>query len=82
MGCLGRADFSGEPRVLRRALLDNGYAELSISSQHAVAVDDLPPLHKNPFDRIRVDASHRRGGITLLTSDAAVAQYPGPIRKV
>lgn len=78
---LGRADFQVNPRLLRRGLLDNGYHELPVGSEHAVAIDSLPPLHKDPFDRLLV-AQARVEGITLLTADAAVAQYPGPVRKV
>lgn len=78
---LGRADFRVEPRVLRRALLDNGYTELVITSAHAVQVEGLPDLHRDPFDRIIV-AQAQCEGITLLTTDAMVARYPGPIRKV
>jgi PIN domain nuclease of toxin-antitoxin system len=78
---LGRADFQVDARVLRRGLLDNGYLELSITSEHAVFIDSLPPIHKDPFDRILV-AQATVEGITLLTGDALVAQYPGPIRAV
>ena len=78
---LGRADFQVEPRVLRRGLLDNGYIELPVTSEHAVAVEGLLPLHKDPFDRILV-AQATVEGITLITSDALVAQYPGPVRAV
>ena len=78
---LGRADFQVNPRLLRRGLLDNGYHELPVGSEHAVAIDSLPPLHRDPFDRLLV-AQARVEGITLLTADAAVAQYPGPVRKV
>ena len=49
---LGRADFRVDPRLLRRGLLDNGYVELAITSQHAVSTDTLPALHKDPFDRM------------------------------
>lgn len=78
---LGRADFRVEPRLLRRGLLDNGYAELPVTSQHAVSIDSLPPLHKDPFDRLLL-AQAISEGITLLTSDAQLARYPGPVRKV
>ena len=78
---LGRADFKVDARVLRRGLLDNGYSELPIGSEHAVAIDSLPPIHKDPFDRILV-AQATVEGITLLTVDALVAQYPGPVQKV
>jgi PIN domain nuclease of toxin-antitoxin system len=78
---LGRDDFRVEPRVLRRALLDNGYVELPITSEHAVSVDTLPALHKDPFDRILL-AQALVEGITLLTADAQLARYRGPVRKV
>lgn len=78
---LERSDFRVEASVLRRGLLDNGYQELAIISEHAVSVDSLPPLHKDPFDRILV-AQAIAEGITLLTADTLVAQYPGPVRRV
>jgi PIN domain nuclease of toxin-antitoxin system len=78
---LGRSDFVVDARVLRRELLDNGYQELAISSEHAVFTDNLPFLHKDPFDRILL-AQAAVEGITLLTSDALVAQYPGPVKMI
>ena len=51
---LGRGDFKVDARLLRRGLLDNGYSELPIISDHVVAIDSLPPIHKDPFDRILV----------------------------
>ena len=76
---LGRADFRVDPRVLRRGLLENGYAELPVTGAHAVAVDLLPPIHKDPFDRLLI-AQARVEGLTLLTADRLIARYPGPIR--
>lgn len=78
---LGRPDFRVEPRLLRRGLLDNGYTELTINSQHAVSIDSLPPIHKDPFDRLLL-AQALIEGITLVTSDELLASYPGPVRKV
>ena len=78
---LGRADFKVDARVLRRGLQDNGYQELPITSEHAVFIDSLPPIHKDPFDRILV-AQATVEGITLLTTDTLIAQYPGPILKL
>ncbi|HEY8288158.1 MAG TPA: type II toxin-antitoxin system VapC family toxin, partial [Acetobacteraceae bacterium] len=54
---LGRDDFRVDPRLLRRGLLDHGYGEVPVTSQHAVAIENLPPLHKDPFDRILVAQS-------------------------
>ena len=78
---LGRDDFQVDARLLRRGLLDNAYSELPIASDHVVATESLPPIHKDPFDRILV-AQAIVEGITLLTTDSLVAQYPGPIRTV
>jgi PIN domain nuclease of toxin-antitoxin system len=77
----GRDDFQVDPRLLRRGLLNNGYHELSVTGEHAVAVANLPPLHRDPFDRILVAQSIVEG-ITLLTTDPRVAQYPAPVRRV
>ena len=78
---LGRHDFKVDARLLRRGLLDNGYSELPIVSDHVVAIESLPTLHKDPFDRVLV-AQATVEGVTLLTIDSLVAQYPGPIRTV
>jgi len=78
---LGRADLSVDPRLLRRGLLDNGWLELPIQSDHVVAIDGLPPFHKDPFDRLLVAQSHVEG-ILLVTSDDIVAAYPGPIMRI
>jgi PIN domain nuclease of toxin-antitoxin system len=78
---LGRRDFTLDARVLRRGLLDNAYSELPIISEHVVAIDSLPKIHKDPFDRVLV-AQATVEGITLLTTDSLVGKYPGPIRTV
>jgi len=78
---LGRADFRADARLLRRGLLDSGYDELAINGGHAVAIVNLPPIHKDPFNRMLVAQSEVEG-IVLLTADPIVAQYPGPLRKV
>jgi PIN domain nuclease of toxin-antitoxin system len=78
---LQREDFQVDPRLLRRGLLDNDYIELPINSEHAVAIDNFPPIHKDPFDRILVAQSIVEG-ITLVTSDTLISQYHGSIRIV
>jgi PIN domain nuclease of toxin-antitoxin system len=78
---LGRPDFHLDARLLRRGLLDNGYTELPVTSEHTVATNDLPQIHKDPFDRLLV-AQAIVEGILLLTVDPLVAKYPGPIRKL
>lgn len=75
----GRDDFQVDARLLRRGLLDNGYQELPVTGTHAVTIAGMPPIHKDPFGRILI-AQAMSEGIILLTSDALVARYPGPIR--
>lgn len=78
---LGRVDFKADPRLLRRGLLDNGYSELPITSEHAAAIDTLPAIHRDPFDCILV-AQSLVEGIALVTTDPVVAQYPCPVKQV
>ncbi|POR53251.1 type II toxin-antitoxin system VapC family toxin [Bosea psychrotolerans] len=78
---LGRNDFSADVRLLRRGLIEHGYRELPIAGEHAIAVEGLPPIHKDPFDRILI-AQAMVEGITLLTSDAVVARYAGSVRRI
>ena len=73
--------FRVDPRVLRRRSLDSGYTELPVTGPHAVTIDTLPRLHKDPFDRLLL-AQAISEGIILLTSDAQLARYPGPVRLV
>jgi PIN domain nuclease of toxin-antitoxin system len=78
---LGREDFRVEPPRFHKALLDHGYRELAVTGEHTLAVARLPPLHRDPFDRLLV-AQAICEGITLLTRDGIVARYRGPVKKV
>jgi PIN domain nuclease of toxin-antitoxin system len=76
---LGRPDFNLEPSLLRQALLSGGWQELPIEASHALAVSQLPPLHRDPFDRLLL-AQAQVEGLLLLTADSQLSLYPGPIR--
>ena len=78
---LGRADFRVNTSLLRRSLLDNHYEELAIFSTHALLIESLPLIHKDPFDRMLI-AQSMGEGFTLLTSDTVVASYFNTIKKV
>ena len=78
---LGRADFRADPHELRAGLLANGWEELPVTGRHAVMVAALPPIHRDPFDRILV-AQMLAEGVPLLTADETVARYPGPVRRL
>jgi PIN domain nuclease of toxin-antitoxin system len=54
-----------------------GATPLAIEHAHALAVASLPRLHGDPFDRLLV-AQATLLGLTILTADPAVAQYPAP----
>ncbi len=74
-------DFVSNPRSLREGLLRAGYVELTLTAEHGAAIDALPPIHRDPFDRILI-AQATVEGLTLLSSDSKVVQYPGPILAV
>ena len=78
---LGRPDFSVDPRRLRQGLLANRYREVPVTGEHAIALARLPPLHKDPFDRILI-AQAEVEGIRLLTADKLVGQYGGAVELV
>ena len=78
---LDRPDFRVDPGVLRAGLLANDYAELPIAGRHCLGLSGLPALHADPFDRILI-AQALAEGMLLLTADARVKAYPGPIRAV
>lgn len=78
---LDRPDFRADPRRLWRMLLANGYRELSVTSEHTIAVDALPPLHKDPFDRLLL-AQARVEGFELVTADHALAAYGDGVRQL
>jgi len=78
---LGKSGFDLDVARLRRGLLENGYAEIPITGEHAVLVRSLPRLHADPFDRMLL-AQAIAEDATLLTADAAVAQYDGPVELV
>lgn len=78
---LGRTVVRGDVAALRRGLLAGRYRELHVTADHAFAVAELPLIHADPFDRLII-AQARTEGLTLLTSDAVVARYPGMIERV
>lgn len=59
------------PAVCQR----NHVREIPLTATMASASTELPPLHADPFDRILV-ATALEHGLTLLTPDRQIAQYP------
>jgi len=76
---LGRPDFRVDTRVLRRGLLDNGYAELAVTADHALATLALPPIHKDPFDlRLVAQATVEGRRVADGRSDRRALPRSGP----
>ena len=78
---LDRPAFQLEPSLLRQALLEAGWRELPVQAHHVLAVGQLPPLHRDPFDRLLL-AQAQADGLLLITADQQLAQYPGPVRRM
>jgi PIN domain nuclease of toxin-antitoxin system len=66
--------FNIDADKLRRGLLFNGFTEISIRPEHILGVGSLPPLHKDPFDRLLL-AQSLCEDMPLLTTDSALAKY-------
>jgi PIN domain nuclease of toxin-antitoxin system len=77
----GREDFVADTAAIRDTLEANGFRELPVSAQHAVAVTRLPSIHADPFDRMLV-AQSMVEPMVLITSDERLAAYPGTIEVV
>ena len=58
-----------------------GYGTLDITARHAVAVEQLPALHADPFDRMLV-AQALTEPMHLITADAQVAAYAASIIRI
>ncbi|MCY4128771.1 MAG: type II toxin-antitoxin system VapC family toxin [Gammaproteobacteria bacterium] len=78
---LGRSDFYVKPARFLEELIDRGYAELPVHADHAIAVAELPTIHRDPFDRMLIGQATSES-IMLLTADRVIGSYPGPIQMV
>jgi len=71
---LGRGDMPVSSSQAMRAFIDAGYRLLDIKPAHAVRVETLPPLHRDPFDRLLV-AQALEEPLTLVTADLVLGGY-------
>lgn len=78
---LGRGDMPISGAEAQRYFSASGYRCLPIEPEHAVAVEDLPTHHHDPFDRILV-AQALTEPMRLMTHDAQVARYSDTIIKI
>lgn len=75
---LGRGDMPISSKDAVRYFQESGYRFLSVEAEHAVAVEELPAYHQDPFDRILV-AQALIEPMRLITHDAMVARYSDTI---
>lgn len=62
------------PRQLMTSAADAGFEFMAIYPDHAAATAELPPLHKDPFDRLLI-AQARWEGLRFLTADRSLSAY-------
>lgn len=73
--------LTADPDQVLEALGPAGYQLLAITGAHAAAASKLPPIHKDPFDRMLIaQASHEP--MILLTNDDALKNYGGFVEVV
>ena len=78
---LRRPDFKMDVALLRPALAEMGFSELPVTGAHTERLASLPPIHKDPFDRMLV-AQSLAEPLVLLTNDSALAEYGDFVRVV
>jgi PIN domain nuclease of toxin-antitoxin system len=76
---IGRLE--ADPAAVRQALDPSGFEELAVTGEHAARVVQLPPHHRDPFDRLLV-AQSLVEQLVLLTTDSQLAAYGSLVRVV
>jgi PIN domain nuclease of toxin-antitoxin system len=76
---LGRLPLPADPETLVPRERERHHIEsLPLDEVAALNVRRLPPLHRDPFDRMLVSQAIS-GGHVIVTPDRAVAQYPARV---
>jgi PIN domain nuclease of toxin-antitoxin system len=72
----GRLDLPEPPEVYVPARMSAIKARsVPVEQTHALAVASLPPIHRDPFDRMLV-AQARQLGAPIMTADPVISAYP------
>lgn len=72
--------LSADPGELAAKITASGFQGLPVSVAHTLALERLPPHHRDPFDRILLAQAHVEH-LRLLTCDAGLKPY-GPVCQV
>ena len=79
---LGRFSLGSDVRSwTHRATRELVLEPLPVTAEHAAAVEHLPDVHRDPFDRLLVAQAVAEGAV-LLTADARLAAYGDVVRLV
>lgn len=78
---LRRRDFGVQPDIVAEEARDIGFVELPIYSRVAAAVRNLPPIHRDPFDRLLVARAITEPAV-LFTADCQLLAYSELVRDV
>ena len=76
---LGKID--ADINELASAIKEIGFTELPINSHHAVTLNNLPNIHRDPFDRILI-AQAMYEPMHFLTADETLKAYSELIIKI
>lgn len=74
----GKIQFDRNLRELAKEQMVNGLALLAVTFDHIEAIQNLPMIHKDPFDRLLI-AQAIAEGATLVSADGVFHQYPVPV---
>lgn len=62
-------------QIVHEQLQGGRFQLLDIRAEHVLALDELPPYHNDPFDRLLI-AQARTEGMPLVSTDRVFSQYP------
>ncbi len=73
---IGKLPLPTSPRMfIQEAITEHGITTLALAFDVVFHLQGLPPLHKNPFDRMLI-CQAIENGLTILTPDEHIHQYP------
>jgi PIN domain nuclease of toxin-antitoxin system len=79
---LGKLSLGSDVRAwTRRVTVELALDHLPVTAEHAAAVENLPDLHRDPFDRLLVAQAVSEGAV-LLTADHRLTEYGDAVRLV
>jgi PIN domain nuclease of toxin-antitoxin system len=64
--------------IVAHQRIENGFTLLPVTEEHVYALDVLPPIHRDPFDRL-LAAQAIVEGASLVTADPVFRSYPVPV---